>query len=261
VHRLPPEWSLPIGTLIQELFFRVQSPAVALFALVHGGGHGGWSWEALVPELAGRGHAAVTPDLPFEDETAGAREWADVVVAAIDGSGASPDDVVVVGHSMGGLCVPVVATLRPVRRMVFLGALLPVPGSTHGEYLARHPAAVTFDTQWGGDTPGPSGLSWAAARHGFYADCDEQVARRAYERLRPTPLVVFTEPCPIEEWPPVPSTSIVMREDRAVGPEWSRAAAAAIGADVVELEGSHSPFYSRSAELAELLVAEWERTP
>ena len=228
------------------------SPPMALFALVHGGGHGGWCWEQLVPELEGQGHATVAPDLPFEDDSAGAREWAQAVVDAIDHAAPS-DGVIVVGHSMGGLCVPVVASARPVERMVFLGALVPAPGSTHAEDLAEHPGAVVFDADRG--TPGPSGLSWEAARHGFYADCDEATARRAYERLRPTPLVVFTEPCPLDSWPDVPSTYIVMRDDGAVGPEWSRQAATRIGADLVELEGSHSPFYSRPAELADVLVA------
>jgi pimeloyl-ACP methyl ester carboxylesterase len=225
---------------------------MALFALIHGGGHGGWCWEQLVPELEARGHATVTPDLPFEDDTAGARAWADVVVQAIDGV-APADDVVVVGHSMGGLCVPVVASLRPVQRMVFLGALVPAVGRTHADYLADHPDAIVFDASRG--TPGPSGISWEAAQHGFYADCDETVARRAFERLRPTLGVAFTEPCPIDAWPGVPSTYIVMREDRAVSPDWSRRVAAQIGADLVELEGSHSPFYSRPAELADVLTS------
>jgi pimeloyl-ACP methyl ester carboxylesterase len=224
---------------------------MALFALVHGGGHGGWCWEELRPELERRGHGAATPDLPFEDEWGGARVWADTVVSAIDS--AVESDVVVVGHSMGGMCVPLVATLRPVMRMVFLGAMVPVPGRVYAEYLAENPDAVTFDA--GRGSPGPSGLSWESARDGFYADCGEEVARRAYDRLRPTPLVVFSERCPIDTWPDVPSTSIVMQDDRAVGPAWSRRAAARIGADVVELEGSHSPFYSRPAELADVLVA------
>jgi pimeloyl-ACP methyl ester carboxylesterase len=224
---------------------------MTLFALVHGGGHGGWCWERVVPELERRGHRSVAPDLPFEDDTAGAREWAQVVVEAIEESG-SESDVVVVGHSMGGLCVPVVASLRPVQRMVFVGALVPVPGHSFAEHLADHPGAVVFDADRG--EPGPSGLSWEAARHGFYGDCDEVDARAAYDRLRPTPLVVFVERCPIDDWPDVPSTSIVMGEDRAVGPAWSRTAAARIGADLVELDGSHSPFYSRPVELVDLLI-------
>jgi pimeloyl-ACP methyl ester carboxylesterase len=52
----------------------------------------------------------------------------------------------------------------------------------------------------------------------------------------------------------VPSTYILATEDRAVGQEWSRRRAKEIGADLIEIEGSHSPFYSRPAELADILV-------
>ena len=50
--------------------------------------------------------------------------------------------------------------------------------------------------------------------------------------------------------------SIVCRDDRAVSPDWSRAAARELlGVEPVELPGSHSPFLSRPAELADLLVS------
>jgi hypothetical protein len=64
---------------------------------------------------------------------------------------------------------------------------------------------------------------------------------------------VFTGKCPIDVWPDLRSTSIIMREDRAVGPS-SRRTAARIGTDLIELDGSHSPFYSRPAELLTSLV-------
>ena len=47
-----------------------------------------------------------------------------------------------------------------------------------------------------------------------------------------------------------------MTDDRAVGPQWSRRVAKdRLGADLIELAGSHSPFYSRPVELAEVLAA------
>ena len=93
------------------------------------------------------------------------------------------------------------------------------------------------------------------SRDGFYQDCDEATARRAFERLRPQSMTVFTEPCPIETWPDVPSTYILMTDDRAVGQDWSRRVARdRLHADLVELGGGHSPFLSRPAELADVLV-------
>ena len=231
---------------------------MSTFALVHGGAHGGWCWEEVVPELERLGHRAVAPDLPIGDETAGALRWAETVVDALSGV---DEDVVVVGHSMGGMCVPVVATLRPVRRLVFLGAMVPVPGMVYLDYLATEPRAVTFagagaDELAAGVVPAnASGITWQAAFDGFYHDIPEPVARRAWERLRPQTMTVFTERCPIDSWPAVPSTSIVMTDDRAVGLEWSRRVATErLQGDLIELPGSHSPFYSMPAELARVLA-------
>jgi Alpha/beta hydrolase family len=233
---------------------------VTVFALIHGGAHGGWCWELLVPELEARGHSAVAPDLPIEDDSAGALVWAETVVDALEQVGAG-DDVVVVGHSLAGLCVPVVAALRPVRTMVFLGAMVPVPGRAIEDVLAEEPEALVFDAG-GARDDGPfdessaSGLSWEAARRGFYQDCDEEVARRAWARLRPNAATVFTERCPVDAWPDVPSISIVMTDDRAVGPDWSRRVARErLHAELIEFPGGHSPFLSRPKELADVLVS------
>jgi pimeloyl-ACP methyl ester carboxylesterase len=227
---------------------------VTTFALVHGGQHGGWCWEQVVPLLQAAGHGTVAPDLPFEDEGAGAREWAAVVLDALDAIDAG-DDVVLVGHSMGGLALPVVAARRPVRGMVFVGALVPVPGRPVAEVMAEEAPSVIFDSSLGDAAASPTGVSWEAARAGFYQDCPEDVARRAYQRLRPMSLVAHTEPCPLEEWPDVASVSIVMTDDRAVSPDWSRRVATGrLGAPIHELGGGHSPFLSQPAELAELLV-------
>jgi pimeloyl-ACP methyl ester carboxylesterase len=227
---------------------------VTTFALVHGGQHGGWCWEQVEPLLQAAGHATVAPDLPFEDEGAGSREWASVVIDAL-GSAEAGGDVVLVGHSMGGLALPVVAARRSVRGMVFLGALVPVPGRPIAEVLAEEAPSVVFDASLGDASDSPTGLSWEAARAGFYQDCQEDVARRAFERLRAMSLVAHTEACPLQEWPDVPSVTIVMSDDRAVSPDWSRRVAQGrLGAPVRELPGGHSPFLSRPAELAELLV-------
>jgi pimeloyl-ACP methyl ester carboxylesterase len=233
---------------------------MAFFALFHGGAHGGWCWEDLVPELEARGHRTSAPDLPY-DEPAGAGEWADTVIATI------PDDaehVVVVGHSLGGLAVPVVADRRPVDHMVFLGAMVPVPGRSMVDVMTDEPEAITVPgavEHISGEGPPPEPddagdavMSWALARQMFYDDLPEDVGRRAWQRLRTLGMTSFLEPCPIDAWPAVPSTYILMTGDQSVNPEWSRAVARGrLGADLVELPGGHSPFYGRPAELAEVL--------
>jgi hypothetical protein len=90
----------------------------------------------------------------------------------------------------------------------------------------------------------------------LYADCPDDDVERAIARLTPTAGTAFAEPCPLDAWPDAPSTYVLMRDDRAVSPEWSRRVARdRLGADLLELRGSHSPFYSRPGDLAELLVS------
>ena len=57
---------------------------MTLFALLHGGMHHGSSWDLVVHELTTRGHQVVAPDLPVDDDAAGAMEWARVAIDAID---------------------------------------------------------------------------------------------------------------------------------------------------------------------------------
>jgi pimeloyl-ACP methyl ester carboxylesterase len=230
---------------------------VSTFALVHGAWHGAWCWEHLTPELEARGHRVVAPDLPCDDPTATFQTYADVVASALESAG---DDVVLVGHSLAGNTVPLVAAGRPVRRIVYVGALIPIPGRTLNEMMASEPETLVRGHQAGLSRPDEQGRTrwedFAGARRTFYADCDERDARAAFERLRPQSRAPYDVPCPLEALPPAPRTYVVCTEDAIVDPENARRVATGrLGAELVELPGSHSPFLSRPAALAEILCA------
>lgn len=226
------------------------------FALVHGGWYGAWCWERVAPGLEARGHQVVAVDLPCDDATATFETYADVVVAALEAAGSN--DVVVIGHSLGGLTIPLVAGRRSVRRLIYLCALVPIPGSSLAEQLEIEPDTLLPEHLSGISEPDEDGLTrWIdedVARSVFYADCSVEDAKAAFERLRPQAGTVFATPCPLKELPPVPSTYVVCSEDRMVNPERGRKVASErLEAELVELPGSHSPFISRSRELADLL--------
>jgi hypothetical protein len=64
----------------------------------------------------------------------------------------------------------------------------------------------------------------------------------------------MNEITPLTAWPDVASRSIVCRDDRAINPDWVRSAARdRLGTTAIELDGAHSPFLTRPAELARLL--------
>ena len=152
-------------------------------ALVHGSYHGAWCWDFLRPELERLGHRVVTIDLPISDPTLGAADYA----AAIDDALDPRSEPMIVGHSMAGLVIPLVAARRPVRRLVFLAAYLPVPGKSANDQRATEridgqlPPKISQWTDLGDDVwmIGPR-----TATELFYHDAPAAVARWATQRLR-----------------------------------------------------------------------------
>src|SRR5260370_14051399 len=97
------------------------------FALVHGAYHGAWCWDLLRRELERDGHSTSAVDLPCDDPDAGAERYADVVVRAIPKRSAG---VVLVGHSLAGLTIPVADTLTQTLMHVYHYSLDSEPGLT-----------------------------------------------------------------------------------------------------------------------------------
>jgi pimeloyl-ACP methyl ester carboxylesterase len=224
---------------------------MAVFALVHGGWHGGWCWDLVAAELTARGHTCLAPDLPTTDPAAGAAGYARTVLDALP----ERDDVVLVAHSLAGLVAPLVAAAAPVRRIAYVAAMLPEPGrSVDGR--ARAGERMTRRGIGRGQTAGADGsTSWRpeAAVELLYPDSPPRRAAAAAARLRPQHWRITAEPSPLAAWPDVPATYVLCREDRIIDADWARAAAPA-HAELVELPGDHSPFLARPAALAGLLA-------
>jgi pimeloyl-ACP methyl ester carboxylesterase len=88
----------------------------------------------------------------------------------------------------------------------------------------------------------------------FFPDAAPDLAVWATSRMQPQAYRVMNEVTPLVAWPEVPSAYIVCRDDRAVNPDWARGAARErLGIEPVEIDGGHSPFLTRPAELARLL--------
>jgi len=230
------------------------------FALVHGAWHSPWCWERISPLLQQAGHDVVVPELPSDDGSAGFDAYADVVSDALRDCG---DDVVVVAHSLAGASGALIPTRRPVRHLVYLCAAVPAPGIGLFDQWQAQPDMVSpeFAQGWQQALSEPDEQMrtvWVDVdfvRTVFYADCDETSVAAAVDHLRPQSGYPWTAPCSLPEHPSVSCTSVVCAEDRVVNPAWSRRTARDIGADIVELPGSHSPFLSRPSALADVLLA------
>ena len=225
------------------------------YALVHGAWHGGWCWDLLAKELEGRGHRAVAMDLPCDDPKAGTNEYADAVLAALDG--VDDDDVVLVGHSMAGLTIPVVAMRRPVRKQVYLCALIREPGRSMADRAEANAdmSPAEFNQAAVGNADGTISMPAEAAARFFYHDCTAEQSAWAASMIRRQGGAIWGEVAPYTEWPDTEYEYILCRGDRVMQPAWSRREAQALlGRTPIELEGSHSPMVSRPAELADLLT-------
>jgi pimeloyl-ACP methyl ester carboxylesterase len=229
---------------------------MSTFALVHGAWHGSWCWERLTPELEARGHRVVTMDLPGHDGSASFDDYADEVCAAVAHVGA--DDLVVVGHSLAGQTVALVAARRPIRRLVYLCAMPPIPGRTFAQQIFDEVEMLHPDYTRGlGEKDSEGRFAWVDEQRAcfhLFGDCDRTTTAAAFARLRPQATGPYRVPCSLPTLPVVESTYVVCEDDRIVMPEWSRRVARDwLNADLIEMPGSHSPFLSRPAPLAEVL--------
>lgn len=221
---------------------------MSTFGLVHGGSFGEWCWESVLPMLEARGHDVATVDLSPKDLADGAARCADIVCEAFD---ELSDDLVLVGHSIAGLIIPLVASRRPVQRLVFIHALLPRSGQSVVDQMETEPDM--FNPEMFTATT-PFWEDETVAVHFLLHDCQPEVAHESFHRLRPEPGVVGGEVTPLKSWPDVPSTYIVCTEDRTATPAWARnAARERLGVEPLEISSGHCPMLSRPKELADLL--------
>jgi len=208
----------------------------------------------LVPELDALGHRSLTVDLPSDEPTATFETYADVVLDALSDE---DEQVVLVGHSLAGMTIPLVAARHPLQSLVYLCALVPLPGHSFFAQLGVESDALSLEYQDGIEADELGTGRWIdtdLARRVLYADCENEDVRAAIRRLRPQARTPYEAPCALEELPAVRSTYVACREDRLVNPAWSRRVATGrLDAELVELPGSHSPFLSRPTDVAELL--------
>jgi pimeloyl-ACP methyl ester carboxylesterase len=196
-------------------------------------------------------------DLPTEDETAGAERYAEVAAEAARAAGGGP--VVAVGHSLGGLVIPLLPQLLDVEELVFVCSPLPVPGHTLWQQVESEPDIFVVDSVQPEAREAGNTLRATEdyAIRTYFHDCGEDRARWAAAQLRPQSTRVSTEPSPVAEWPPaVPCRYVLGENDRIVNPAWSRREVPRrLGVEPVEIATGHSPFLAKPAELAEMLAA------
>ncbi len=177
------------------------------FVLVHGAYHGAWCWDQLRAELERGGHASTAVDLPCDDPDAGAERYVDEVLHAIP---KQPDAVVMVGHSLAGLTIPIAASRVRTAMTIYLCAVLPVPGLSFDAQHAESGTGFQPSEPAVGHEDGSASWPERGAIEIFFHDCIPEVAQAAARQLRPQYWKITQEVTPLRQWPPVPATSALM---------------------------------------------------
>ena len=209
--------------------------------LVHGAWHGPWCWDEVVAGLEAQGFRVVAPELSFSSLGADAA----TVSAVLD---AEEGPFMVCGHSYGGAVISAATSGRTdIERLVYLCAF-----QTEVDQLASPNGGALIEAlQLGSDgvTVDPAKIPAV-----FYADCSPEQVERAMSQLRPMPIGGEQQPVPGPAgWHAIPSTYVVCTQDESIPPAQQREMAAN-ATDVVELEASHSPFFSRPDDVVAILA-------
>jgi pimeloyl-ACP methyl ester carboxylesterase len=104
----------------------INEAGAPVFVLIHSPLVGPGIWRPVAVALERQGRRAVSPSLLGPNRTAPS-DWRECVKAARDGIGALSEPVVLVGHSGGGLLLPLIADalLQPVRALIFVDSGIP----------------------------------------------------------------------------------------------------------------------------------------
>jgi pimeloyl-ACP methyl ester carboxylesterase len=224
---------------------------MATCVLIHGAASDSWYWPLVVPELRARGHDVVAPDLPSDDDSAGLDEYADVVMSAIG----DRSDLVVVAQSLGGFTAPLVCDRLPVRLVILVAAMVPLPGERPGDWWANTgwEQARREQAERDGRSTGGEFDVITDFFHDVPPDVTAEAMARGERKQSGTP---FEKPWPLAAWPDVPTKFLLCRHDRFFPAEFiRRVVRERLNIVPDELDGGHLPALARPRELADRLEA------
>jgi pimeloyl-ACP methyl ester carboxylesterase len=126
------------------------------YILIPGAGGMAWYWHRVVALLEQAQREAIAVDLPGDDESAGLDDYAEIVVREIG----QRTNVTLVAQSLGAFTAAVACERISVGKLIFVNAMVPVPGETAGD--------------WWGNTGATRARIVAAERGGYGTEFDRQ---------------------------------------------------------------------------------------
>ena len=213
--------------------------------LVHGAWADGSSWNKVIPILLARGVPVVAAQLPLSgvaDDLAATTR----IMSDIEG------DIVLVGHSWGGVAVTQAGVDPRVKALVFVSAFAPDVGETGSGLIGEHPTPPALSTI-GTDKAGFVYQTEAGMVENLGPDLPPDEARVLAVTQGRLAGKAFGETVVVAAWKAKPSWFVVTSEDRVVSIELQQVLARRMGATVLDLKASHMSILSHPAEIAAVI--------
>jgi pimeloyl-ACP methyl ester carboxylesterase len=205
----------------------------------------------MTKPLADHGIATAVVPLPSCGE-AGERlgDLYDDVNACRQAIAETDDQVVLCGHSYGGVIITEAGVDDRVTQLLYVTSVMPGAGQSQADLIGSEPAPWLAP----GDD-GTVGVDPDLVREFFLQDCDEVTTAQAVSRLTRQSIAPFGQPPRQIAWHQKPATYFVCTADLATPAKVQRRRVRA-GARVVEFDAGHHPFLSRPDAFAQTIAAE-----
>lgn len=213
--------------------------------LVHGGFVDGSGWAGVYQILKGKGYNVVVVQNPT-------KTLADDVAATKAAIESVSGDVVLVGHSYGGVVVTETGTHPKVSSLVYITAFAPDKGESVASLIANPPPGAPVPPI----LPPKGGylfLDSAKFAESFAADVEAETAAFMADSQVPWGVDALSGAVSSPAWKTKPSYYLVASEDRMIPPPAQRQMAGRAKAKTIEVAGSHAIYVSKPAEVAEFI--------
>lgn len=223
----------------------VENKNVKSVVLVHGGFVDGSGWEGVYEILKKDGYDVTivqNPTISLDDDVA-------VTKRAI---AAAPGDVILVGHSYGGVIVSEAGTDPKVAGVVYIAAFAPDAGESVSSLIANPPPGAPVPPI----LPPVDGfllLDKSKFRDSFAADVRPDLAAFLADSQVPWGVAALDGKVTQPAWKTKPSWYLVATDDKMIPPAAQRIMAKRAGATTVEVPGSHAVYVSNPAAVAKLI--------
>jgi len=253
----------------------VLSPATTV-VLVHGAWLDGRCWVNVEQQLAYRGVRSMSVTLPSSNRSTGSRSlnrpllkgghrfpgFVDDVAAVLDVLDELGGDVILCGHSYGGMVISEAGEHWGVSKLVYVGALCPLPGETVSQLGL---SAGFTNRRWSTGNDGWVTLKQPRMANRMFAGMLEAEARQQAACLVASSPSIFTARASRAAWKAKKTTYVVCSRDRIINPQKQRKMAnrvlrhqvAGRRGDIITatINEGHCPFFTVPHSLAELIIS------